>query len=363
MGKKECKKFYQVTKHTDNEITLFLQKNREEGLALKKVTGNTFIFEKKPYDGRKVCALTLYRKGHDVSTELQVREELVYLRSKGWDTLAIGKPETLSDSRRHVYLIEEIPGSEIPKQDEKYEKKAERRGKRKALSNLVLSFLLLFVTYFLFSHSIVKVVSSNFYIFSAAILSLFLLFSFTLNLLSFFERVLKLTKKPYLDISTRVTFFFLLALFAFLLIDSFLGEAKSSERVKIGSSTYKLYSDEIPLSLEDLGGNTKGKYRTTIKRESKSFLAEYNTYFDESFGLEEGETIYDNAKMEDISYVSYSIFSSPYNWLRKRAEKELYSQNSKANNETIIREGDSFIAVKSGFPLGEDGIKKISNLL
>lgn len=363
MGKKECKKFYQVTKHTDNEITLFLQKNREEGLALKKVTGNTFIFEKKPYDGRKVCALTLYRKGHDVSTELQVREELVYLRSKGWDTLAIGKPETLSDSRRHVYLIEEIVGSEIPKQDEKNEKKAERRGRRKALSNLVLSILLLFVTYFLFSHSIVKVVSSNFYIFSAVILTLFLLFSFILNLLSFFERVLMLTKKSYLDISTRVTFFFLLALFSFLLIDSFLGEAKSSERVKIGSSTYKLYSDDIPLSLEDLGGNTKGKYRTTIKRENKSFLAEYNTYFDESFGLEEGETIYDNARVEDISYVSYSIFSSPYNWLRKRAEKELYSQDSKANNETILNKGDSFIVVKSGFPLKEDAIKKISNLL
>jgi len=58
-----------------------------------------------------------------------------------------------------------------------------------------------------------------------------------------------------------------------------------------------------------------------------------------------------------------SIFSSPYNWLRKRAEKELYSQESKANNEIIIREGDSFIVIKSGFPLEADEIERLADLL
>ena len=369
------KKFFQITKHTDSELTAFLEKNRKEGNFLVKVTGNYFCLEKRN-DDRPVCALSLYAHGREVSTELQVREELVFLREKGWDSITVGRPETMDDRRRHVYLRAEADNPETLIPDEESERKAERRGKRKALSNLILCTFYFTAFFLLISHSMAKVTSSNSYIFSFAVLFVFLAVCTVYSVGAFIERFFKRMKKPLLDFSTRLVFWFLLAFAVFLLLDSFLSEKKSSESIRIGSSSYKLYSDEIPLTLEDLGGSTDGSYRTTTASESSSVLASYSSYFDESFGLEEGESVYDEAEMNEVSYISYSIFTTASDTLRNIVEDEIYPYSEKtevtitdadeafiSGSVYLIRKNDSIMVVKSGYTLTQDALEKLVSLM
>ena len=369
------KKFFQITRHTDSELTAFLEKNRKEGNYLVKVVGNYFHFDKRN-DYHPVCALSLYAHGREVSTELQVREELVFLREKGWDCICVGRPETMDDRRRHVYLRAEVDAPETLIPDEKSEKKAERRGKRKALSNLILCLFYFTAFFLLISHSMAKVTSSNSYIFSFALLFIFLAVCTVCSVGAFIEKFFRRMKKPLLDFSTRLVFWFLVAFAAFLLLDSFFSEKKSSQSVKIGTSSYKLYSDEIPLTLEDLGGSTAGSYRTTTASESSSVLASYSSYFDESFGLEEGESVYDEAKMNEVAFVSYSVFTTQSDKLRSIVEDEIYPYSDRtevsvpgadeaflSGSSYLIRKNNSIMAVKSGYPLTEAALAKLADLI
>lgn len=369
------KKFFQITRHTDREITAFLRENKEKGYYLKTVKGNYFYFEKRN-DDRDVAALTLYAHGRETSTELQVREELVFLRDKGWDTICVGRPETISDKRRHVYLRAEVDDPEELISDEGSEKSAIGRGKRKAFSNLLLCLLFLSLFYVLVSESLVKVVSSTGYIISFSLLFLFLAVSFGYSIGSFIDVFFKKGEKRLLDKATRIVFYFLIAFAVFLLLDSFLSEKKSSERIKIGSSTYKLYSDDIPLTLFDLGASTKGKYRTTTKTESESFIASYKTYFDESFGLEEGESVYDSAVREEVSYISYSIFTTKNESLRRIIEDEIFPYTAleaftlsgadeafRYGNNILIRKDDSILVIRAGFTLTENALSLLLSLI
>ncbi len=369
------KKFFQITRHSDREITSFLRENREKGYYLKTVKGNFFYFEKRK-DDRDVIALTLYVHGRETSTALQVSEELVFLRDKGWDTICVGRQETISDKRRHVYLRSEVEKPEEIIWDERSEKSAQKRGRRKAISNLFLCILFLLFFFVLVSESLVSVVSSTGYIISFSLLFLFLLVSCVYSIRSFVEVFSKKEVKRLLDKATRIVFYFLIAFALFLLLDSFLSEKKSSERIKIGSSTYKLYSDDIPLTLEDLGASTDGKYRTTIKTESKSFIAQYSTYFDESFGVEEGESVYDKAVREEVSYISYSIFRAENDRLRRIIEDEIFPYtNAEAfflsgadeafryGNNILIRKGKSIMVIRAGFKLSEDASSLLLSLL
>ncbi len=369
------RKFFQITRHTDSELTAFLEKNRKEGRFLVKVSGNSFYFENRN-DSRPVCALSLYAHGRDVSTELQVREELVFLREKGWDSICVGRAETMDDRRRHVYLRAEVDNPEDLIPDEESEKKAQRRGKRKALSNLLLCVLYFTAFFLLITHSLAKVFSSNSYIFSFVLLFIFLAFCTVYSAGAFIERFFRKIKKPLLDLSTRLVFWFLLAFAAFLLLDSFLSEKKSSESIKVGSSTYKLYSDEIPLSLEDLGGRTDGSYRTTTASSSSSFIASYSSYFDESFGVNEGESVYDKAEEYEVAYISYAVFTTRWESLRRAVEDEIYPYNTResviiagadeaflSGSTYLIRKGDSIMVVRSGYTLSPDALEKLVFLM
>ncbi len=371
--------FYQVTRHSDEEITAFLQTKAEQGLSLKKVSGNNFLFEKKPYDGRQVCALTLYAHGHDTSTELQVREELVFLRKQGWDSVCVGKQETLNDSRRHVYLIEEIKGSEIPKADNRSETRALIRGKFKTISNLLMTLLFVSVAVFMLRGSLINIVSSNAYIVFTCFMLLFLAFLTVLCTGAFLQKFFKLFKKELLDVSTLLVFVFLILFAAFLFFDDLLTDKGVSERIKIGASSYRLYSDEIPVSLEDLGADTSGSYRTSRKTESSSFLASYLYCFDESFGILEGESVYDESTSEDVSFVRYQLFVSENEALRNIVVNQLLKGTAKyskslcnasecdyafeTSDSFLLGKGNAVIFVKCGFELTEAGLKKLGQLL
>lgn len=360
--------------HTDAEITSFLQKMAEQGHAFSKVAGNNFFFEDRPYDGRRFCALTLYRTGNEFSTELQVREELTRIRKQGWDCVAVGKQETLKDSRRHVYLIEEKPGSAIPLAEDRSEKRAQIRGKFKSLSNLMMCALYLGALIFLLSTSLIKVVSDNSYIFFTVLFALLIALCCVLSLGAFVNCFFTGKKNRLLDLSTEIMMYVLIAFAAFLAFDSFVQDRGQSERIKIGTSVYHLYSDDIPVKLEDLGADTDNFYRTTRNSSSSSFASEQVYCFDESFGIKEGETVYDDSSVSDVSFISYTFFSSPYEFLRDSVSSQIIPSGSVRRTELEEKLGlqqvfsspsgafclcnkDIVLMVRSGFPLSEDNLK------
>ncbi len=314
--------------HTDGELTFFLQQMAEQGQALKKVVGNNFYFENRAYDGRRVCALTLYRAGNEFSTELQVREELTRIRKKGWDCICVGKQETLKDSRRHVYLTEEVFRSPVPTADDCSEKRAQIRGKFKSLSNLLLCTIYLTALYFLFSTSLIKVVTNNLYIAFSAVFVLLLVLCSVLCLMAFANCFFIGRKNRILDTSTKILSCVLLLFAMFLACDSFFRNRGHSERIKIGTSVYHLYSDDIPVRLENLGANTSNVYRTTRYVSSESFAGEEVYCFDESFGIKEGDSVYDDSHISDVSFVSYTLFTSDYRLLRDAVASQIIPDGS-----------------------------------
>ena len=134
-------KFILLTRHTDEELTHFLQREAENGWWLIKNNGNRFTFIEKKYEGKRICAYTFFSRGPESSTEVQLGRELPYLRKKGWDQIGVSRAENIVDSRRHAFLYEEKPTSFFPVTEEDEIKKAEKRSIRKAISNLILNAL------------------------------------------------------------------------------------------------------------------------------------------------------------------------------------------------------------------------------
>ena len=141
MEVKKRNRFILLTRHTDQELTHFLQKEAEKGWWLEKNSGNRFTFVEKNCEGKKICAYTFFSRGPESSTEVQLGRELPYLRKKGWDQICVSKVENIFDSRRHAFLYMEKPTSFFPITEEDEIRKAEKRGWRKALSNLLLSLI------------------------------------------------------------------------------------------------------------------------------------------------------------------------------------------------------------------------------
>ena len=370
------KSFFLIKYHTDAELSAFLQSKAEDGFALVKVKGNTFYFENKPYDKRRVCALTLYRTGGELSTEMQVREQLPFIRKNGWDCITVGKQETLKDTRRHVYLIEEKPGSDLPVSDARMQKRAQIRGKFKALSNALLCTLYLIFFSFLLSTSLTKIVTGNFYIFCTALFALLLAVSCVLCFWTLAD-VFFINRKPHLlDVSTKFISVLLVFLFAFLICDVFVQDRGRAERIKIGTSVYHLYSDSIPVDLEDLGFDASLPYRTTRHTESSSFLASSSYCFDESFGIKEADNIYESSSVSGVLFVSYTRITSKFAFIRNAAVFQNSPKGSVRDRElekklkvdeaytlgTVITlcKGDSVMLIKSGVPLTEMQLEKIA---
>ncbi len=360
--------------HTDAEITAFLQKMAEQGHALSKVVGNNFFFEERPYAGARVCALTLYRTGNEFSTELQVREELTRIRKQGWDCLVVGKQETLKDSCRHVYLIEEIRGSSIPVAEDRSEKRAQLRGKFKSFSNLLLCALYTGALVFLLSTSLIKVVTDNAYIVLTVLFTLLMAMCCFLCIAAFVNCFFIGKKNRLIDISTNVLLYVLILFATFLFLDSFAQDRGHSERLKIGTSVYHLYSDDVPVSLENLGADTSNIYRTTRYLASESFAAKQVYCFDESFGIKEGQTVYDNSSVSDVLFVSYTFFNSPYAFLRNAVASQIIPSGSVRRTELekclglqqvfsspsgtyCLCNGDRVLMIKSGFFISEENLK------
>lgn len=378
-------KFLLLTKHTDEEITAFLQTQAELGWWLKKNSGNYFFFEKKPYEGKRICAYTFFSHGPETSTEIQLRQELPYLRKLGWDMICISGPENIADTRRHAFLYDEKPDTKnpkaIPQTDEDQNIFASKRGIKKAISNLVLC--LLYATFFLFiiGKELLKIVTKTSYLIMSIVFFILLLYCLSISFIALSSRIkaqkdakkeIRTNRFRALDIATNATFIMLLIFCLFLLQDYFYGNNVSrGTKVKINNTYVRLYSDPLPIELEDLELIIQDPYRTKRYLESESILASYRYGFDESFGSEKNF----------VSFISYTVFTSNSKFLNRAVEHQLYAKKGEPNeqlasqlevddititqtkNLVLITKGSSLLFIKSGFPLSQNQLKTLSSLL
>ena len=137
--------FMLLAVHTDREFTRWLQRHAEEGWWLKENRGNTFVFLKKPYAGKRICSYTVRSSVLGVSAEDVFYDELDGLRKSGWKLLAMGLPENFTDKTRHAFLAEapreDLPHPEIPLSDPEGQKALQRKALGKAVSTLALCLL------------------------------------------------------------------------------------------------------------------------------------------------------------------------------------------------------------------------------
>lgn len=378
---KERKSFLLLTRHTDSEITDFLQRKAEKGWMLTSVKGNIFRFRREPYSGKRVCAYSFLSRTPETQTEIQLREELPYLRKNGWDMIAISGAENIADTRRHAFLYEEKKADDYPKTEPDVDKKSAKRGRRKIFSNLVLSLLYLAFISILFSFDIIRITSSPLYLIASCIFSVLLLLCIFLSiraLITLLERrknqdgYIKKGLYRYLDYSTLLIFATLLLFVIFLSFDYLYGDlSRGGEKTKIGNTTVVLYNDDIPITLSELGFDANGEYETRKKEESKSILSSYLYSYEQHLG--EGASA--------DSFLSYTIYESRFKSLRTLARNELinsnlYSLSDKAHSlsvdsykqsengrEILIEDEDTILYIRAGKALDIRAIDKILELI
>ena len=137
--------FMLLAVHTDKEFTHWLNRHAEEGWWLKENKGNTFVFIKRPYPGKRICSYTVSSDVLGVSAEDEFYEQQDELRKNGWQLLAMGMPENLTDKTRHAFLVE-VPRDdqlhpEIPLSDPEGQTALLRKALRKAVSTIAFCLI------------------------------------------------------------------------------------------------------------------------------------------------------------------------------------------------------------------------------
>ena len=131
--------------HTDKEFTRWLQQHAEDGWWLEENKGNTFVFTKKPYAGKRICSFTVTSPILGVSAEDAFYDYLDDLRKNGWNLLTMGSEESFTDRTRHAFLYEmsreDLPHPEIPLSDPEGQRSLLRAALKKALSTLALCLI------------------------------------------------------------------------------------------------------------------------------------------------------------------------------------------------------------------------------
>ena len=371
--------FLLLTCHTDEEITDYLQKKAEGGWRLSSVRGNHFRFTRKEYDGRRLCAYSFLALTHETTTEQQLRTVLPQLRREGWDMIAISGPENIMDTRRHAFLYEENPAESYPPRMEDDVRRIRKKSRRRMISNLCISLIYLLLILALFSLDIVRISASTPYIAASFAFSALLFSCLFLSIRALMTR--REDRKDheayiakglyrYLDYSTRMVFITLLLFISFLALDSLYGGAHRGEKVDIGGSRITVYSDEVPLSLSDLGLMSGGEIRTSRLDESRSPVASYLYSYEQYLG--EGA--------DPRAYLSCTVYSSPFRFLRALAEKSIVRSAlsassflseavgletlvSESGREILIRGGDTVLSARAGTPIGQDAAIALSSLL
>ena len=148
--------FMLLAVHTDREFTYWLNRHAEEDWWLKENKGNTFVFIKRPYTGKRICSYTVSSPALGVSAEDVFYERQDELRKNGWNLLVMGMPESFTDKTRHAFLVEapreDRPRPEIPLSDPEGQTALLRAALQQAVSPLALcllyAVLLIYLTVF-----------------------------------------------------------------------------------------------------------------------------------------------------------------------------------------------------------------------
>ncbi len=366
--------------HDDSELTNYLQRKAEEGWWLSCVKGNRFIFERRAYEGRRICSYTFSSREPEIPTEIQLSRYLPQLRKNGWDTICFSGPENLVDNRRHVFLYEEKKGSPMPKCLDVEDEYALKCRKRKVFSNLLLCLLFELFIFIAIRSDLIRIVSSSSYLLFTLLFLISITACLCLSILSLAVHLkdkkergsaLRSGQYRFIDHSTRLISVIIIVAILLMVIDGIWGgSASRGERVRIGEREIRVYSDELPLKLEELGIENKGSYRSKRLVESKSFIgASYVHCYDEMLGTE-GPEVY---------LISYTIFRSPSRSLRNAVERELVdfrsTEDHKLANELgvdralvssrakLLVKGNDLLLVKSGFELSKDQLSVMRKLL
>lgn len=375
--------FLLLTCHTDEEITAFLQRNAEEGWWLTCNRGNRFEFEAIPYQGRRICSYSFSSHDLQMSTEEQLRRELPFLRHQGWDMICISGPENVADSTRHAFLYDEHPDMEspkpVPQSDKRNEAVSVRRSRRKSVSNLLICVIFLLFSLLEFHDEMMKIVSSNFYLGFGLIvfllLSLSLAVSFLAVIHSFSSRTHngeKLCRFRFIDAAAGLTWLLIVVLCCLLVVDSLWGGVQGhGTRTKVNGSNLTLYSDEIPVGLDELEMDTSGAFRSSRFQSSGSLIS--------SYGYGSDESIDDEAEL--VSYVGYHLFSSKWGWLRDIAARMLFQFSGNADTDAaaalkmdsmlispdeksiLLESGNDVLVIKASVRLSVNQIDLISRSL
>ena len=372
--------FMLLSRHTDEELTDVLQRKAESGWMLKGNKGNTFTFKREPYHGQRVCAVTFFSQVPDIPTIKQVRQYLPVVRKKGWDSICIGQPENIFDSRRHVFLKTSDPDALVPAGDPEEMAKAAKRGRKTALRCLATGLMFLAFLLFVLTNDLMMVVTSTSYMVCGGIFALLLAVSLVLAAVAIvvtWRKKKGLATGPqsyrWLDRASFWSMAMLLSLLLILLADTFAGEGGSvGQRVRIGNDEVLLYSDTLPMTLEQLGGDTSGAYRTSRYLEGGSPVAEYYYGFDESLGTSASDA---------VSFISYTVFTSSHGWIRdwvmaQEMERQAVAQPQLAEDwkadmvyttedqlSRAVMKGEQVLIFRSGFPLGEEQWTLVLNTL
>ena len=131
--------------HTDKEFTRWLQQHAEDGWWLEENKGNTFVFTKKPYAGKRICSFTVTSPILGVSAEDAFYDYLDDLRKNGWNLLTMGAEESFTDRTRHAFLYEmpreDLPHPEIPQSAPEGQRSLLQAAFKKALSTFGLCLI------------------------------------------------------------------------------------------------------------------------------------------------------------------------------------------------------------------------------
>ena len=366
--------FMLLSRHTDEELTDFLQRKAESGWMLKGNRGNIFTFRREPYHGQRVCAVTFFSQVPDIPTIKQVRQYLPLVRKRGWDSICIGQPENIFDSRRHVFLKAGDPEVPLPGWDKEEMAKAAKRGRKTALRCLATGLIFVAFLLFVLTNDLLMVVTSTPYLLFGSVFVLLLAAALVLAAVAIVvgrrkKKGLPVGPRSYrwLDWASLCSSVMLLSLLLLLLADSLAGQRGSvGQRTTIGGDEVVLYSDQLPVTLEQLGGDTSGAYRTSRFLEGISPLAEYFYGFDESLGT---------TASDEVSFIRYTVFTSPVEWVREwvmfqgmeklavcrpdLAEEwqvdTVYSTDDQLS--FAVMEGEQVLIFRSGFPLEEEALR------
>lgn len=232
-------------------------------------------------------------------------------------------------------------------------------------------------------NDLLRVISNNLYLAFTCLLALALAGCLVLSVLAFVSRCKVIAKKDdsgeiankgyrFLDHAACATAAMLVFMVAFLVFDSIWGNISSvGTRTQIGNEKVILYNDQVPVTLEDLGADTTGAYRSTRHVSSSGALATYDYCYDQNLGNESGT----------LSFVSYTAFDVPCAFLRRIVTHQSMSYDgridstmaqgldvdmvfvSRSGKQALVTKGTKTIAIRSGFDLGSNEIAQFAALL